>query len=171
MGFRFLGSCCLILSFFRLLSQYKRLAWLGLLFLLSIHSLKTHLRNADWKDEYTVFTAGLKVNQRNAKLFNNVGHALESEGRFREALAYFQAAVSVQKDDIGAHINVGRTYNNLKRYIDAEDAYLKVGQCAMISAAVISIVASTTSFIGIYILFPMNWEWKQCVDLTYSWDL
>lgn len=68
----------------------------------------------------------MQVNQRNAKLFNNVGHALESEGRFGEALSYFQAAVAVQEDDIGAHINVGRTYNNLKRYIDAEDAYLKV---------------------------------------------
>ena len=33
---------------------------------------------------------------------------------------------SVQSDDIGAHINVGRTYNNLKMYKEAEDAYLKV---------------------------------------------
>lgn len=68
----------------------------------------------------------LQVNQRNAKLFNNVGHALESQGRFAEALRYFQAAVSVQEDDIGAHINVGRTYNNLKLFSDAEQAYLKV---------------------------------------------
>jgi Tfp pilus assembly protein PilF len=37
--------------------------------------------------------AGLKVNQRNAKLFNNVGHALESQGRFQEALQYFQKAI------------------------------------------------------------------------------
>ena len=37
--------------------------------------------------------AGLKVNQKNAKLFNNVGHALESQGRFKEALVYFKKAV------------------------------------------------------------------------------
>ena len=55
-----------------------------------------------------------------------MGHALESQGRFAEALRYFQAAVSVQEDDIGAHINVGRTYNNLKLFSDAEQAYLKV---------------------------------------------
>jgi len=36
--------------------------------------------------------SGLKVNQQNAKLFNNVGHALESEKRFSEALPYFQYA-------------------------------------------------------------------------------
>lgn len=33
---------------------------------------------------------------------------------------------SVQRDDIGAHINVGRTYNHLKMYKEAEDAYLQV---------------------------------------------
>jgi len=38
----------------------------------------------------------------------------------------FQFICSVQSDDIGAYINVGRMYNNLKRYKDAEDAYLKV---------------------------------------------
>lgn len=32
---------------------------------------------------------------------------------------------SVQQDDIGAHINVGRTYNHLKMFKEAEDAYLK----------------------------------------------
>jgi len=36
--------------------------------------------------------AGLKVNQNNAKLFNNVGHALEGEKNFTEALRYFQQA-------------------------------------------------------------------------------
>ncbi|KAL7645009.1 UNVERIFIED_CONTAM: hypothetical protein RMT77_004833 [Armadillidium vulgare] len=123
-----MGFCLLVaLGFTNLISavRIRKWAWLALLFLLSVHSIKTHVRNADWKDEYTVFTSGLKVNQRNAKLFNNVGHALESQGRFGEALQYFQAAVTVQEDDIGAHINVGRTYNNLKRFSQAEMAYLK----------------------------------------------
>lgn len=33
---------------------------------------------------------------------------------------------SVQQDDIGAHINVGRTYNHLNMFKEAEEAYLKV---------------------------------------------
>jgi hypothetical protein len=32
----------------------------------------------------------------------------------------------VQYDDVGAHINVGRTLNHLKMYQEAEEAYLKV---------------------------------------------
>ena len=35
------------------------------------------------------------------------------------------AADTVQPDDVGAHINVGRTFNNLKMYAEAEESYLK----------------------------------------------
>jgi len=50
------------------------------------------------RTEYSIFMAGLKVNRNNAKLFNNVGHALEGEKNFTEALRYFQqAAVYVHR--------------------------------------------------------------------------
>lgn len=38
----------------------------------------------------------------------------------------FRVSYRVQHDDIGAHINVGRTFNNLGRFKEAEEAYLKV---------------------------------------------
>ncbi len=60
-----------------------------LLFLLGAHGVKTFLRNYDWTDEGSIFLSGLKVNAGNAKLFNNVGHALEGQERFAEALEYF----------------------------------------------------------------------------------
>ena len=97
----------------------------GLVTTIMLHSLKTVTRNSDWTDEYSLFSSGLKVNAGNAKLFNNVGHALESQGRHDEALQYFHAAVKVQPDDIGAHINIGRSYNHLGRYQEAETAYLQ----------------------------------------------
>ena len=105
--------------------RLRRAAWICLGIILLVHGCKTYTRNFDWESEYSIFMAGLRVNQRNAKLFNNVGHALESQGHFEEALQYFHKAVSVQQDDIGAHINVGRTLNHLKMYKEAEDAYLK----------------------------------------------
>lgn len=111
----------------RILSyRCKKLVLVLLVTLLAAHTTKTFVRNYDWLDEYSIFMSGLKVNERNAKLFNNVGHALESQGRFKEALNFFNMAVQVQGDDIGAHINVGRTYNHLKMFKEAEDAYLKV---------------------------------------------
>ncbi|KAL1110182.1 hypothetical protein AAG570_008259 [Ranatra chinensis] len=122
-----MGFCMLVAyGWFQLLiHRLRKLAWIGLAVLVLSHSNKTYIRNWDWESEYSIFMAGLRVNQRNAKLFNNVGHALESQGRFDEALQFFNKAVSVQQDDIGAHINVGRTYNHLKMFKEAEEAYLK----------------------------------------------
>nr|NVI79253.1 putative transmembrane and TPR repeat-containing protein CG4050-like protein [Cucujiformia] len=122
-----MGFCMLIAFGWGLIHDKinKKLSWFLLSLLIVTHATKTHLRNWDWEDEYTVFMSGLRVNQRNAKLFNNVGHALESQARYQEALLFFQTAVSVQEDDVGAHINVGRTYNHLKMFKEAEEAYLK----------------------------------------------
>ncbi|KAM7533013.1 hypothetical protein Aperf_G00000123859 [Anoplocephala perfoliata] len=57
------------------------------------------------------------------KLWSNVGHALESQLKFDETLLYFQQAVRVQPDDMGARINVGRSLVQLNRLDEAEEAY------------------------------------------------
>ena len=46
----------------------------------------------DRESEYSLFKAALRVNRQNAKLFNNVGHALESSQQWNEALKYFTEA-------------------------------------------------------------------------------
>lgn len=121
-----MGWCLLVAHGWRLMAKRRaKLAASALIFLLLAFSAKTYMRNWDWKTEYSIFASGLKVNRNNAKLYNNVGHALEAEGKYAEALEFFNTAVSVQPDDVGAHINVGRTYNHLGRYQEAEDAYVK----------------------------------------------
>lgn len=122
-----MGFCMLVALGFQLLLDHKKnlriLLWFFMGFLITFHGLKTFIRNFDWESEYTLFQSALKVNQQNAKLFNNVGHALEKDSRWREALEYFKAAAKVQPDDIGAHINVGRTYNHLNMSLEAESAF------------------------------------------------
>ncbi|XP_055917100.1 protein O-mannosyl-transferase Tmtc3 [Eupeodes corollae] len=121
-----MGFCMLqAYGLHNLSKKTKRFAEVILFVLLFSHGYKTYVRNKDWQTEYSLFMSGLKVNNRNAKLFNNVGHALENEGKYPDALIYFQKAVSIQRDDIGAYINVGRTYNHLKMYKEAEESYLK----------------------------------------------
>ncbi|XP_039745699.1 protein O-mannosyl-transferase Tmtc3 [Pararge aegeria] len=121
-----MGWCLLVAHGWRLVAKKRaKLAAAALIFLLLAFSAKTYVRNWDWKTEYSIFASGLKVNKNNAKLYNNVGHALEADGKYEEALEFFKTAVSVQPDDVGAHINVGRTFNHLGQYQDAEDAYVK----------------------------------------------
>ncbi|KAF6777148.1 hypothetical protein AHF37_03638 [Paragonimus kellicotti] len=104
-------------------SKQKVLADSIAFFILITFVVKTVHRNFDWTDEYSLFTSALKVNPTNAKMWNNVGHALEANGQFHQALGYFQQAVRVQPNDIGARINVGRTYVNLGMPREAEEAY------------------------------------------------
>ncbi|PVD28691.1 hypothetical protein C0Q70_11285 [Pomacea canaliculata] len=112
-----LGFCLLVALGFHIIIENRKclrgLMYLLMTLLLLCHSAKTFVRNYDWMSEYSLFRSALKVNQDNAKLWNNVGHALEKVEKYQEALDYFEKAASVQPDDIGAHINVGRTYNNL----------------------------------------------------------
>lgn len=78
-----MGFCMLIGYGWQILQGKvgKKSAWTIACLLILSHGAKTYLRNWDWENEYTIFMSGLRVNQRNAKLFNNVGHALESQGK------------------------------------------------------------------------------------------
>ncbi|ETE69453.1 Transmembrane and TPR repeat-containing protein 3, partial [Ophiophagus hannah] len=122
-----MGFCMLVAHGWKKLSSnstLRKLSWICLSLVLFVHALKTLQRNWDWESEYTLFMSALKVNKNNAKLWNNVGHALENEKNFERALRFFIQATQVQPDDIGAHMNVGRTYKNLNRTKEAEESYL-----------------------------------------------
>lgn len=132
----YLPSCgfCLLVAFgmLKLFRQFESSKWssslllkLALVVLVGSHMSRTVLRNEDWKTEMSLFTSGLKVNPGNAKLLNNIGHVLEGEDRFREALEYFLKATQVQPDDLGAFINVGRAYSSLGMTDEAEAYFRK----------------------------------------------
>ncbi|XP_003739935.1 protein O-mannosyl-transferase TMTC3 [Galendromus occidentalis] len=117
---------CLLVAFGceRLRCRWGKLIDFLVVVLVLCHAGKTFQRNFDWTSEIHIFKSGLRVNTQNAKLYNNIGHALEQNHLYGEALRYFRRAVEVQPDDVGAHINVGRTLNNLKLYDEAEKAFL-----------------------------------------------
>ncbi|XP_075712919.1 protein O-mannosyl-transferase TMTC3 [Rhinoderma darwinii] len=123
-----MGFCILVAHGWKKLSskssRLRKLSWVFLAVVLFTHAVKTFNRNWDWESEYTLFMSALKVNKNNAKLWNNVGHALENEKSYAKALRFFKQATHVQPDDIGAHMNVGRTYKNLDRNKEAEESYL-----------------------------------------------
>ncbi|NWH75874.1 TMTC3 protein, partial [Piaya cayana] len=122
-----MGFCILVAHGWKKLSNksvLRKISWFCLAVVLFTHALKTLHRNWDWESEYTLFMSALKVNKNNAKLWNNVGHALENEKNFERALQFFIQATQVQPDDIGAHMNVGRTYKNLNKTKEAEESYM-----------------------------------------------
>ncbi|KAG8196915.1 hypothetical protein JTE90_027619 [Oedothorax gibbosus] len=121
-----MGFCVLVAQGAHLLATRRpSLVWGSLAVLICVHATKTVRRNTDWQSEYSLFLSGIKVNQKNAKLYNNVGHCLETQGKYREALAYFREAIRVEPNDLGAYINVGRTHSQLGMYEEAETDFRK----------------------------------------------
>ena len=123
MGWSLLVSVGLHKIYFKCKNNMRNAIRFLFYFTILSHSIKTIARNFDWRDEHSIFLSGISVNKDNAKLFNNFGHALESEKNYKDALILFKEAARVQPDDIGAHINIGRTLNHLEQFQDAEVAY------------------------------------------------
>jgi len=101
----------------------RRLLWAALVLTVAAHAAKTTRRSEDWRDEMSLFTSGLAVTRDNAKLYNNVGHSLESTGRHEAALSFFRRASRAQPDDVGALLNAGRALGRLGRTEEAERAF------------------------------------------------
>ncbi|KAG8188777.1 hypothetical protein JTE90_009173 [Oedothorax gibbosus] len=125
-----MGMCILVAQgFSTLYARSKRvgkfLIVLGLLFLLSMHSLKTIHRNKDWESEYNLYSSGLRVNPTNAKLHNNMGQVMENLRRFEEALGHYTTATRIEPEDVRGFLNVGRVLALLRRYEEAENVYRK----------------------------------------------
>ncbi|XP_070581695.1 protein O-mannosyl-transferase TMTC3-like [Ptychodera flava] len=121
-----MGFCMAVALGIQLIAKhknFKKLVYVGLAFLILLHSAKTYKRNFDWESENTIFSAAVRVVKTNAKCWNNVGHSLENQEKWGEALEYFKHASEVQPDDIGAWLNVGRAYKNLNKTKEAEVAY------------------------------------------------
>ena len=97
------------------------LSKLCLLWIITIHCLKTLERNRDWVSAESLFRSAVHVNPRNGKLFNNLGHHYESFGNHSYAEKLFRKAAIVQSDDIGAYINLGRILNILNRPAESEE--------------------------------------------------
>nr|XP_042902211.1 protein O-mannosyl-transferase Tmtc3 [Parasteatoda tepidariorum] len=122
-----MGYCFLVAhGWYKLCFFYKKRETLlraCIVILLCLNATRTVFRNFDWKDEETLFESGLRFTKANAKLYNNLGHVMETKGKHAEALELFLQAVKVQPDDLGSHLNVGRMYNTLGMIQKAEEAF------------------------------------------------
>ena len=119
-----MGFCLLVgYGVWRLMKKEKVsiLLKVGVALLILTHSVKTLLRNRDWQSNISLFSAAIRDNPRNGKVYNNLGHEYEAMGDNEMAKRLFAHAAKVQPDDIGAHINLGRVFKAMERYREAEE--------------------------------------------------
>lgn len=118
-----MGVCMLVALGVRKLIRVRSLRYLCMILLVMtclLYCTKTLTRNRDWLNDHSLFTSGIKINKRNAKLYNNLGHVYENREQHDKAEELFLKASTIQPDDIGSWINLGRVLRAQHRYNESE---------------------------------------------------
>ncbi|XP_013776748.2 transmembrane and TPR repeat-containing protein CG4050-like [Limulus polyphemus] len=171
-----MGFCMLVAIGWAHLWQDRRLrglAVVGVVLLVIAHGTKTAVRNREWASDETLFSSGLRVNQKNAKLYNNLGKVLEKQAQYEEALQYFQQAIRIQPDDIRGYLNSGWLFTLMKKYQEAELVYLKAKSLLPRSSRVKSSEARVTQthlqlFLNLASLISRNHTRLEEADALYQ---
>jgi tetratricopeptide (TPR) repeat protein len=70
--------------------------------------VRTWIRNADWRDDYHLFTATAVTSPNSARAQSNAGAVYAQHGEFDEALLHYETATRIRPTFVPAQIGVGR---------------------------------------------------------------
>ena len=116
------GYCLIAALFFTELFENKRYSPLVLSILITIIvllSLRIIDRNRDWTNGMTLWTKTVKTVPRCARAQNNLGVEYLKEGKYKEALTHFEAALQMKPKYAEAHNNKGLVYKEQGLYDQA----------------------------------------------------
>ncbi len=94
--------------------------------LLIIMSILTWKQCLYWRNSVTLFSHALQVTKNNYLAHNNLGLALSSQGKTKEAMEHYAESIRIKPDYIFAYINRGSIYNNSGQYLSAINDYNQV---------------------------------------------
>jgi len=83
-----------------------RLAWAVAVLLILVLGVRTFERNADYRSEVALWTATAARSPNKARVWNNLGFALATEGRPEEARVAYRRALALAPDDLKARLNI-----------------------------------------------------------------
>lgn len=126
--FPLIGFLLLAAGFLKEIRSLKLIHLITIFLLLSLIplSIRTIIRNQDWKDGLTLYTHDARINQNSFDLENNLGVELFRAGRIPEAKEHFQKSVSIQPKWHFALNNLGAVFQNEKNYPKAKELFAKV---------------------------------------------
>ena len=109
--------------FAKIIEKRKTLLLSIFIIILSLFSLRTIVRNFNWKNQLTLYLHDLKYYD-NYDLENFLGAELVAVGRIEEALVRFKKSADLNPHDTNLY-NVGSVYETLKDYQNAKAYYKK----------------------------------------------
>jgi predicted RNA-binding protein YlqC (UPF0109 family) len=124
----YLPSMFVCLMAVLLLYRYVRPKWFitGVLcVVVGIFSLWTHKRNRVWQDNTTLWSDVVSKSPHNHSAHNNLGNALNKQGRIAEAIEHYLQALRIKPDYEKAHNNLGDALDKQGRTAEAIEHYLQ----------------------------------------------
>jgi protein O-mannosyl-transferase len=97
---------------------------LAIIIILLALSVRTIVRNVDWKSDKNLWEATKIVSPYSARVYNNLGDVFFKEGNMPKAIEYFQIALKLKPDFADVVHNLGYTYLELGNY-DLARQYLQ----------------------------------------------
>lgn len=95
--------------------------------ILAAYSTRTIIRNADWRDDLTLYQSAVTAYPKSAKMQHALGDALSERGRMSEAETAYRNALSVRESAL-TYNNLGNLYAATGRFKHATAAYQKAVQ-------------------------------------------
>ena len=121
-------SVLFIYPFFNLAKhpRIRNLSVALLIIILSLYSLRTIIRNFDWRSEDTLWLATVKTSPTSSKAWNNVGDYYSRHNDTKNALKSFQTAFTLRPDYADAIHNYGNTLMQMGKLDEALPYFEKV---------------------------------------------
>ena len=125
-GLFFLFSYGVYLVILRVKSDLTKGIILGVILLLCLTlMIRTMIRNTEWNNPLVFYSHLLKYNPQSVRALNNYGMALAENGKQKEAITYYERAVSLPNKYPQIYFNLGNSYYALGDTRKAEIAYLQ----------------------------------------------
>lgn len=114
-----LGLYVVMALFAEKLSQIDKnpkVFYVFLIMILPVLGILTIARNADWKNQDTLWLAAAKTSPSSAQNHNNLGDYYGRRENYEKAVEEFQTAIKLQPNYGDAYHNLGNTYQQMQKY-------------------------------------------------------
>ncbi|MDI6777747.1 MAG: tetratricopeptide repeat protein [Patescibacteria group bacterium] len=122
-----LGIIVIVAMFFdsmvKLNENAKMAGYFFLILIVSLLSVRTIVRNRDWKSEDTLWLATAKVAPSGQQIHNNLGDVYMRQGNPEKAIEEFKKAIEINPDYADAYHNLAHTYSQIGQVEEAMKNY------------------------------------------------
>ena len=124
----YLPSMLVSLMAVALVYRHIKPKWMGLgvvCAVVMVFSLWTYARNSMWSDEVTLWTDCVEKSPKKARPHYNLGAVIGRQGKLKEAMSHYTAALRIKPDYSEAHNNLGNALAGQGRLKEAIRHYSK----------------------------------------------